>query len=83
MTPRNNVDVSAIKGGESNGCPRCGGAVFEAEKVMEKGKAYHKRCFTCVTCNRPQEDKLQVLESPFLSLTTSNKVDFKGLHWTQ
>ena len=41
-------------------CPRCGGAVFEAEKVVEKGLAYHKKCFTCSKCNRPQDDKLQV-----------------------
>jgi ribosomal protein S27AE len=42
------------------GCPRCGGAVFEAEKVVEKGITYHKKCFTCAKCNRPQDDKLQV-----------------------
>ena len=41
-------------------CPRCNGAVFQAEEVVEKGISYHKRCFTCVNCNRPQTDKLQV-----------------------
>ena len=41
-------------------CPRCNGAVFQAEEVIEKGLSYHKRCFTCVNCNRPQTDKLQV-----------------------
>ena len=41
-------------------CPRCNGAVFQAEEVIEKGISYHKRCFTCVNCNRPQTDKLQV-----------------------
>ena len=45
---------------QSQGCPRCGGAVFQAEAVSEKGLTYHKRCFTCVNCNRPQNDKLQV-----------------------
>ena len=34
--------------------------MFEAEKVVEKGVAYHKKCFTCSKCNRPQDDKLQV-----------------------
>ena len=47
-------------GPSSQGCPRCGGSVFKAEEVIEKGRTYHKKCFTCVKCNRPQDDKLQV-----------------------
>ena len=27
-------DTSAIKGGAAESCPRCGGAVFHAEKVL-------------------------------------------------
>ena len=50
----------AAGAGAVRGCPRCGGVVFEAEKVVEKGLTYHKRCFRCATCNRPQDDKLQV-----------------------
>ena len=42
------------------GCPRCGGAVFQAEEVIEKGISFHKRCFTCKTCQKPLNDKLQV-----------------------
>ena len=45
------------------GCPNCGGVVFEAEKVGENGKYYHKRCFICCKCRRPQDDKLQVNSS--------------------
>jgi hypothetical protein len=44
----------------SKGCPRCGGAVFQAEEVIEKGISFHKKCFTCINCKRPQTDKLQV-----------------------
>ena len=33
---------------------------FQAEEIVEKGHSYHKRCFTCINCNRPQLDKLQV-----------------------
>ena len=29
-------------------------------QVVEKGRAFHRRCFTCSTCARPQDDKLQV-----------------------
>lgn len=56
-------DTTAIKAGQGYGrgncCPRCGGAVYEAEKVTEKGHTYHKQCFTCISCHRPC-DKLQV-----------------------
>ena len=31
-----------------------------AEEIVEKGHSYHKKCFTCINCNRPQLDKLQV-----------------------
>ena len=31
---------------------RCGGAVYEAEKVTMKEQQYHKKCFTCHRCCR-------------------------------
>ena len=34
------------------GCPRCGGAVYEAEKIMAtENLIYHKQCSTCRACN--------------------------------
>ncbi|VDP07169.1 unnamed protein product [Soboliphyme baturini] len=33
-------------------CPRCGRAVFLAEKLMAAGKAWHKLCFSCAECNK-------------------------------
>ena len=43
------VDTAALKPMNSKTlvCPRCGGAVFEAEKVMSNKFAYHKNCTTC------------------------------------
>ena len=35
------------------GCPRCGGKVFEAEKMLVGHGAYHKKCFSCKICARP------------------------------
>ena len=32
-------------------CPRCQGAVFEAEKIGFSGKVYHMNCFNCFNCN--------------------------------
>jgi len=34
-------------------CPRCGGKVFEAEKMTGKFGYYHKKCFKCLKCKRP------------------------------
>ncbi len=31
---------------------RCGGSVYEAEKIPVKNDVYHKRCFNCHRCNR-------------------------------
>ena len=42
---------------------RCGGAVFEAEKLTVKDAVYHKRCFTCHRCSRAL-DSLTVATSP-------------------
>ena len=36
----------------SKGCPRCQGAVYEAEKLTVKDEVYHKKCFTCKKCTR-------------------------------
>ena len=36
---------------EEDECPRCQGAVFDAEKIGFGGKVFHQNCFNCVTCN--------------------------------
>jgi len=46
---RNKTDT--IKPSDGSGCPRCGGSVFEAERVISKGASYHKKCARCFTCN--------------------------------
>ena len=51
-------EVATIK--DDKGCPRCGGAVFQAEEIIEKGISFHKKCFTCKNCSKPLNDKLQV-----------------------
>ena len=30
---------------QGRGCPRCGGKVFEAEKVEVKAGVFHRHCF--------------------------------------
>ena len=46
-------DTTIIKPAEpEGGCPRCDGAVFQAEEVNIKGRMYHKKCLSCKQCKR-------------------------------
>ncbi|XP_067863500.1 cysteine and glycine-rich protein 1-like [Heptranchias perlo] len=55
--PTTNVSDSkfAQKFGGSEKCPRCGQAVFAAEKVIGAGKSWHKSCFRCAKCGKGLE----------------------------
>ncbi|XP_019639853.1 PREDICTED: cysteine and glycine-rich protein 2-like isoform X2 [Branchiostoma belcheri] len=39
-------------GSTAEKCPRCGGSVYPAEKVIGAGKSWHKVCFKCSACNK-------------------------------
>ena len=43
------IDTKSIQASSGErGCPRCGGAVFEAEKVVAgESVRFHKACFDC------------------------------------
>jgi len=48
------LDVTRIRAKEGqDSCPRCGGAVFQAEAIPVRGKVWHKPCYNCVQCHRP------------------------------
>ncbi|XP_064114114.1 muscle LIM protein Mlp84B-like isoform X3 [Macrobrachium nipponense] len=53
------LDVTKFpaKEGQSR-CPRCGGAVFQAEAMPCRGKEWHKRCYNCCECHRPLDSML-------------------------
>lgn len=56
--PTTNTNPSKIsqKFGGSDRCPRCGKAVYAAEKVIGAGSSWHKiGCFTCATCGKSLE----------------------------
>jgi len=61
-SPKIYPDTKAIAPSDEKGCPRCDGAVFEAEKLTVKEDSYHKRCFTCFRCSRAL-DSLIVMTS--------------------
>lgn len=55
-------DTTIIKpAGEDGGCPRCQGAVFQAEEVNIKGRVYHKKCLTCRNCRRPVDISIMAI----------------------
>ena len=53
-TPLPLESTSKIKAepGDCSGCPRCGGKVFEAERMACRSGWYHKLCFSCKICKR-------------------------------
>lgn len=51
--PADPTQTARIKADDGDGCPRCGGKVFEAEKMMSRTGVYHKRCFSCNACQKP------------------------------
>ena len=45
-------NVTLADENDPNRCPRCGGKVYEAERVNTSNGPYHKECFTCYGCER-------------------------------
>ena len=46
------VDTTKIMAKEGYGCPKCGGMVFDAEKMTIKAGVFHKLCFNCNLCGQ-------------------------------
>ena len=65
-------DTTIIKPAEpEGGCPRCDGAVFQAEEVNIKGRVYHKKCLSCKQCKRPTDISLIAVGRYLFSCTTT------------
>ena len=45
------LDINHLEN-DKLGCRRCQGAVFKAEEVCSKGVLFHKKCATCLLCQR-------------------------------
>jgi len=60
--PVNVASIQGIDGGKDT-CPRCGGQVFHAERMLSKNNVFHKVCFTCLECKRPL-DSTSCCDSP-------------------
>jgi len=53
------INTASIRGdGGKDTCPRCEGEVFHAERMLSKEHVFHKKCFTCLECNRPLDSTL-------------------------
>ena len=46
------VDTTKIMAKDGYGCPKCGGMVFDAEKMTIKAGVFHKLCFNCNLCGQ-------------------------------
>lgn len=58
MAPKLGTTTSTNKPkfGSTDVCPRCGKAVYMAEKMMGGGSAWHKStCFNCAACSKRLE----------------------------
>ena len=67
------VNTTLIKAedGDKDKCPKCGGKVFEAEKISSGSFAYHRLCFTCTECSRGL-DSFTCCSGPNKALMCSN-----------
>jgi len=72
------MDVKAIPGEENDKltCPRCGGKVFEAERMVTKIGSYHKSCFSCIECAK-KLDSTDVCEGPDLEIYCKSCYSFE------
>ncbi|XP_045108095.1 muscle LIM protein Mlp84B-like isoform X2 [Portunus trituberculatus] len=53
------LDVSKIRAKEGQSrCPRCSGAVFQAESMPCRGREWHKSCYNCCECHRPLDSMI-------------------------
>jgi hypothetical protein len=41
------IDKEIIKENDGKGWKRCGGVVFDDEKVIEKGREWNSKCLKC------------------------------------
>ena len=51
LDPRSTSRIKANEGDE-NACKRCGGSVYEAEKMASRGAIFHQTCFNCNVCRK-------------------------------
>lgn len=58
FNPTANLGLLAKSQGGSDGCRRCGTAVYFAEKVMASGHKWHKRCLRCAGCSKALDSHL-------------------------
>ncbi|XP_050730567.1 uncharacterized protein LOC127005625 isoform X3 [Eriocheir sinensis] len=58
------LDVTKIPAKEGQPkCPRCSGAVFQAESMPCRAREWHKACYNCCECHRPL-DSMSSCDAP-------------------
>ena len=74
------INTTSIKAkdGAKDGCPKCGGRVFEAEKMMTRTRVFHRKCFSCEECSRAL-DSTNVAEGPGGDAVYCKNCEYSGL----
>ncbi|CAG0907081.1 unnamed protein product, partial [Cyprideis torosa] len=62
VKPSKNLEA-CIQAAPGEGCPRCGGCVYDAEKMLAKGTQWHRKCFNCGVCHKPL-DSINACDGP-------------------
>ena len=57
--PTQYINPALIKANRADeSCKRCGGKVFELERLTSKTGVFHKQCFACYGCNKKMDSTL-------------------------
>ena len=77
------VDTRSILAGEGKGCPRCGGRVFEAERMTVAAGTFHRSCFSCETCRQQLNYSNFASEGSRLFCPGCFKKPVETAHWSE
>lgn len=57
--PTQYIDTAKIKAGQGEeSCRKCGGKVFELERIAAKTGVFHKQCLSCHGCKKKLDSTL-------------------------
>ena len=83
--PKSAVETTTILASsktDSDGCRRCRGIVYDAEKMSMRSGVYHRLCFNCAACRRAL-DYLLAVDSPSEIETSLSIFDYMYLsNWS-
>jgi hypothetical protein len=80
--PKSAVETTTILASSkanSDGCRRCRGIVYDAEKMSMRSGVYHRLCFNCAACRRALDYLLAVDSPSKIQFTVFDHLSNSGL----